>query len=489
MRHPGAARRLAPKASDLATIQPERQVTQLTETTLRDIAFAAGLLAMLPFTIGRPHVGALLWCWTAMLVPNAFVYGFAAPIRFNMIAVLVTLTVWVLSKEPLRVPMNRMMVLLIILGIHGTLSAFYEIGPEGLAWEQWERFIKVIAFAVVVGALFNSQHRIEALIYAIVLSVGFHGVEEGLKFIMTGGGHRIVGPGTSILSDNNHFALGMLCTLPLIFFLYQRASYRVLRIGLLGSAVIICFTVVGTFSRGGLIGLLAIALWGFFHSARKARYLAMAIPVAILLVSFAPDSWFDRVQTISEADKDSSFMGRVIAWKQSTLIALDHPILGGGFHAVQDFSVWTRYSQTRFHDLDFIPTDAPDPDSARAAHSIYFQVLGDLGFVGLILFGLIALNAWKNTIVVVSKAKGRPGLEWAQQLAQCIQYSFVAYFVAGAALSMAYFEFMYILFALSAAVRTIVDRETAEPAPESGPDAKAGDWASLRREARVRLTD
>ena len=456
---------------------------------MRDIAFTAGLLVMLPFTIGRPHIGALLWCWTAMLVPNAFVYGFAAPIRFNLIAVAVTLAVWVLSREPKRIPMNRMMVLLIIFAIHGTLSAYYEIGPEALAWEQWERFIKVVLFAIVVGALFNNQHRIEALIYAIILSVGFHGVEEGVKFIVTGGGHRITGPGTSILSDNNHFALATLCTLPLIFFLYQQTSYRALRIALLGSAGILCFTIVGTFSRGGLIGLLAIAVWAFFQSARKARYLALAIPVAILIVFFAPDSWFDRVQTISEAGKDTSFMGRVIAWKQSTLIALDNPILGGGFHAVQDFAVWTRYSQTRFQDLDFIPTDAPDPDSARAAHSIYFQVLGDLGFAGLFLFGLIALTAWKNTIVVVRKARGRAGLEWAGQLAQYIQYSFVAYFVSGAALSMAYFEFMYILFALSASMRTIVEREAAEPAPASGSDPEETGATPSPREARGRLTD
>jgi probable O-glycosylation ligase (exosortase A-associated) len=434
---------------------------------MRDIAFIVGLLVMLPFAIGRPHIGALLWCWTAMLVPNAYVYGIAAPIRFNLIVVLITLIIWVLSKEPVRVPMNRTIVLLIIFGILGTISALFAIGTENIAWEHWERFSKIILFAVVVGALFNSRGRIEALIYAIILSVGFHGVEEGLKFIVTGGDHRIFGPGTSILADNNAFALAMLCTLPLVFFLYRQASYRALRFTLLGGAGVLFFTVVGTFSRGGLIGLLAIAFWAFLHSARKVRYLAMAIPLAILLVSFAPDRWTSRMDTISTADEDTSFMGRVIAWKQSTLIALDHPILGGGFHAVQDFTVWTQYRQMRFDELDFIPTDQPDPLSPHAAHSIYFQVLGDMGFVGLILFGLIGLTAWRNTIVVTRKAKGRADLEWAGQLAQYIQYSFVAYFVAGAALSMAYFELMYIQFAMIASLRMIVDRETSEPIPAS----------------------
>ena len=435
---------------------------------MRDLAFVLGLLAMLPFAIGRPHICALLWCWTAMLVPNSLVYGFAVSIHFNLIVVLLTLLFWVFSKEPVRVPMNRTMVILITFGIFGTISAAFAIGPEGDAWGEWGKFSKIIFFALVVGALFNTRTRIEALIYAAFLSIGFHGVEEGVKFLVTGGTRHIYGPELSIIYDNNHFALAILCLLPLVFFLYRQATLPALRLVLLGSACVLFFTVVGTFSRGGLLGLLAIAVWAFIHSPRKVRYLAFAIPVAITLIAAAPDGWSHRMDTISTADQDESFMGRVIAWKQSTLIALDHPIFGGGFRAVQDFTIWTQYRLTKFHNLDFIPTDQPDPIAPHAAHSIYFQVLGDLGFVGLALFGALCLTAWRNTVVVAKKAKARADLEWAAQLAQYAQYSLIAYFVSGAALSMAYFEFLYILFAIIASLRQFVDRETQVPAPALG---------------------
>ena len=98
---------------------------------MRDIAFVVGLLAMLPYAIGRPHVGALLWCWTAMLVPNTYVYGFATEIHFNLIVVLATLLIWILSKEPIRVPMNPTIVILLIFGFFGSISALFAIGPEG----------------------------------------------------------------------------------------------------------------------------------------------------------------------------------------------------------------------------------------------------------------------------------------------------------------------------------------------------------------------
>ncbi len=429
---------------------------------MRDIVFILGFLSMLPFAIGRPHVGVLLWCWTALLVPNYYVFGFASPIPYNLIVAVLTLLVWLFSRESVRVPLNPTIFFLVLFVFFATISTIFAIGDQSVAWGEWEKLAKIILFAIVVNSIMNTRARIEALAYAIVLSLGFHGIVEGLKFLGSGGGHNIVGPTNSILGDNNQFALAMLCTLPLVFYLYWQANYRILRIGVIGSAAILCFTVVGTFSRGGLIGLIAVGGWAFLNSRRKVRYLALAIPLVIMLVSFAPARWFDRMDTIETADQDASFMGRVIAWKQSTLIALDHPVLGGGFHAVQDYSVWKLYSY-KFEDLNFIPTNKPDPYRAHAAHSIYFQVLGDLGFVGLALFSLLGLAAWRNTVVVMKKAKGRKDLEWAGQLAQYIQYSLIAYFVSGAALSMGYFELMYVLFAVLASLRQIVDQAHDRP--------------------------
>src|SRR5947208_10492047 len=106
------------------------------------------------------------------------------------------------------------------------------------------------------------------------------------------------------------------------------------------------------------------------------------------------------MDTIMTADQDESFMGRVIAWKQSTLIALDHPWFGGGFFAVQDPVLWTQYRRV-FHRLDFIPTSEPAEQAVYAAHSIYFQVLGDLGFAGLIIFLSILITAWRNASAIM----------------------------------------------------------------------------------------
>jgi len=428
---------------------------------MRDIALFFGFFAMLAMgqAFRYPHVGVLLWCWTALVIPNFFSYGFAAVIPYNKIVAIITLLAWLISREPKKLPPNATLFLLAFFGIWGTISALTGISSTDDAMREWGNFIKVIVFAFVVAGLMTSKERIIALLYAAVLSLGFHGVVSGAKFLASGGASHIYGPGLSIIGDNNHFALAMIALIPIVFYLHNRSSHKLVKLALLGSMLLMLATIMGTFSRGGLLGIVAVGGLAFMRHPKKMRNTLILIPLVIGALAFAPDSWSDRMDTISEASQDNSFMGRVIAWKQSTLLALDHPVFGGGFHAIQDFAIWMNYAQ-EFHKLSFIPTDEPNPVRAFAAHSIYFQTLGDLGFVGLGIFLAILISSWRNASATIRAARDQPEWHWARDLAKALQYTLFAYVVSGAALNMAYFDFMYMIFAVLVALRHLVCNQT-----------------------------
>ena len=439
---------------------------------MRDIVLISGFLAML--LLGKifryPHIGALLWCWTALLIPNSFAYGFAGAIHYNKIVAIIALSSWLFSREPKRLPWNGTLVLFVLFGICGTVSAFTAISSSGDALREWQEFLKIVLFVFVVAGLMTSKDRIIALLYAAVLSLGFHGVLAGIKFVASRGGSHIYGPGSSIIGDNNHFALAVITILPVFFYLYRQATHRFLKWGLLGGVPFLVATVIGTSSRGGLIGLIALGCLAFIRSPKKIRNAIIVVPLVIAAVSFAPQRWAERMDTIKSAEEDRSFMGRVIAWKQSTLIALDNPLFGGGFYAVQDLSIWLKYAR-EFSKLDFIPTPEPNVRVAFAAHSIYFQTLGDLGFVGLGLFLAILFTSWRNASKVIRAVRDRPDWHWARDLARTLQYSIFAYVVAGAALNMAYFDFMYMVFGILIALRQLVNKSdvtVARPAIATG---------------------
>jgi len=84
----------------------------------------------------------------------------------------------------------------------------------------------------------------------------------------------------------------------------------------------------------------------------------------------------------------------------------------------------------------------------HAAHSIWFEVLGDLGFLGFALFLIILGTAFLKCRTIVRRTRNHPGLAWARDLAQMLQISLIIYITTGSALSLGYLEMYYILIAL-----------------------------------------
>jgi probable O-glycosylation ligase (exosortase A-associated) len=145
-------------------------------------------------------------------------------------------------------------------------------------------------------------------------------------------------------------------------------------------------------------------------------------------------------------------MGRINAWWMAYNLARDR-FLGGGFEVITP-ELFARY--------------APVPGEVRAAHSIYFQMLGEHGFVGLGLFLLLWLLVWRSASWTARQARGREDLRWAARLSNMIKVSLVGYFVGGAFLSLAYFDLPYNLLVLVVATQVWVRERVAAsitPAP------------------------
>jgi probable O-glycosylation ligase (exosortase A-associated) len=444
---------------------------------LRDLLMLSALVVMVPMIFFRPHTGIILWAWTAMLVPNTFLFGIGASVRYNLIFALATFFAWLISKEPKKIPLNSTNILLFIFLFWVCLATVFGVAPAKGRFDELFKFIKIVIFTIAINGLVTSRLRVHALLLGLALGMGYHGASEGAKFILSGGNHRVFGPASSIIGDNNHFALAMTFLLPILIYLYAYTAKPLTRLGLLAGGGLTFVSIIGTFSRGGLIGLSAVGLYGLARSKHKfLLFIALALGLGFV-VYFAPENWFNRMSTIQEADKDGSFMGRVIAWKISLLLALDHPILGGGITAITNDATWNYYA-ARFGLLDFIPTPGP-AEKPKAAHSVYFQLLADVGFVGLGIFLVILFRAWRSCSKLIKQTAGIPELEWINNLSRAFQVSLLAYAVSGAALNMAYFEMYYVLIVLISIQESMV-RQYQESQGTSGKPQPAQQRPPLR---------
>ena len=402
---------------------------------------------MLFFVMKRPFIGMAVWVWTAFIVPTYLVFGFASNIRFNYITVIATLLSWVICKNKPKIIIDGIAILVIIFFIHSTLSAVTAIYDSNELYLEWEKSLRAFILFIFLLLLVQKKEHLVLLSWGLILSVGFYGFVEGLKFIVTAGNHHIVGPGRTVIADNNQLAAAFNMTIPFAYFLYKKETQAVLKYAALSILITTIIAIFGTYSRGGAVGLFVLTLYALSKSQHKFKFAVLLTVALFSFLAFVPDKWMDRFSTVEKADQDKSFLGRVVAWKISTLIALDHPILGGGFHAVQTNDVWNHYGQA-FEKLDFLIDTPHALDMAyKSAHSIYFQVLGDQGFVGLFIYLFTVFIAFRKLNYVI-KLPLDDGLLWLKELARMLKLSLIAFLVCGALLSLAYFEYLYIVLAM-----------------------------------------
>ena len=422
---------------------------------MRDILLVLIFPVLLYFIFKRPYIGVSLWIWSAMFFPNGWVWGFASSFRYNLLIALATILSYVFQKNKIKTEASGLTVLILFFFIWTTISSIFTISNPDIVWFEWNIFFKIIIFYLLCILTIKTKHHINIFIWAITLSAAYFGAAEGLKYIVTAGGHTVAGIPGSRLGDRNELALAVNMTLPLIVFLLSQTNSKWLKIALIGAVAFNIVAIIGSFSRGGLLGLIVIGGYFFLQSKRKLIVSIFLIFSVVISSAFVSDEWTNRMDTINTMEEDASFLGRVAAWKQSVLMAVDHPVFGGGFKAGQNPAVWYLY-EDNFHQLNFIiDTGDYKVDHPKAAHSIYFQVLGDQGFVGLFIFLGILLLSYRKLSWVIKNTTD----EWFIGLARMIKVSIVAYAAGGAALSLPYFDLSFALFAITHVLCEIINRE------------------------------
>lgn len=412
---------------------------------MRDIAVTLIIFASIPFILRSPYIGVLMWTWIGFMNPHRLCWGFAFDMQFALFVALATMLGMLMSREPKKVPWTRESVILVIFIAWMGITTIFAVYGE-LALEHFWKVVKIQMMIFVTLMLMQSKERINLLIWVIALSIGFYGVKGGIFTILNGGAFHVRGPAGSFIAGDNEMGLALVMTIPLLRYLQVISTSFWIRHALTVTMGLSALAAVGSQSRGALLGIVSMGTFFWLKSRNKLFTLLLAGVAAVLVLSVMPQQYWDRIATIKTYQQDASAVGRINAWHMAFNLASNRP-LGGGFDAFRD-AMFRRY--------------APDPTDVHDAHSIYFEVLGEHGFVGLALFLTLGLMTWGTASWVIRRARGDPTTRWAADLCAMVQVSLVGYAVAGAFLGLAYFDYYYTLVAVIVLCKVVLVAQQSE---------------------------
>lgn len=386
----------------------------------------------------RPWIGVLVWTWLSLMNPHRYAWGFAYDAPLAAMSAASTLLGllgtrdrhWPLDNTPTR------WFSLFMAWI--TISWLAGLSPEA-DYEQWNKIMKIDLMILVAIALIASKQQILGLTWVAAGSLALLGVKGGAFTVMTGGSYRVWGPPGSFIDGNNEFALALAITIPLMRFLQMQLQSKWGRHAMTLAMVLCAAAALGSHSRGGLLAVSSMGLLMWWRGKNRVAGGIVIVLIAFALVAFMPDEWGNRMQTIETYQEDRSAMGRIAAWSLAWNLSLHH-LFGVGFNAARPelFQAYSAYG------LEY---------GTPVAHSIYFQVLGHHGLIGLAIF----LAMWMVTYRWAGRLRAEGALQgetrWVSDLGAMCQVSLVGYAVGGAFLSLAYFDLPYIVLVLVVAAR------------------------------------
>jgi putative inorganic carbon (HCO3(-)) transporter len=437
---------------------------------LRDLLVTTIVFGSLPVCFARPWVGIVMWYWIAYMNPHRLSWGFAYSFPFAQLIAIATLAGLLFTRDRRPLPWTREIWLLVILWGLFTLSTIFALYPTE-ALDMWQKISKIILFTLLTVILCQERKRLRVLMLTIALSLGFYAVKGGVFTLTTGGVHRVQYPDATSMGGNTGLGLALDMALAMFFFLAREETNRWLRRLLQVMGVFAVPSILFSYSRGAVLAFGAVLLAMGLRSRHKTLVVVGALATVAFVWYFAPQQWFERMETIERYEEDRSAQMRLESWYVFYRVGLDRPLLGAGFWGPAQDQIFYRY--------------VPDAIRAQNAHNSFLNVLGEHGVIALGVYVALIVSCLLTLQRLQRPRHGVAPPGWVASYAAAIQVAIVGYVAAGMFLSAAYLEFFYNLVGLTVVLKVLARRES-ESAARPPAAAAAGSRTPRVRHSGVR---
>ena len=410
------------------------------------------------FALQSPLYAACLYLWIAYFRPESWAWSdIFITLNLSYLAGVFLVLRAFMGGVRVRIDgRSALMLGFLVLSLISALMGF----DSAYSIANWWDFAKVILVSVLLANIIRSPGDLRIVLIVISVSLGFEAVKQGWAQLVLNPGARNDNS-VPFLGDNNLVAVGMAMLVPVIAALAETSSGWWKR-GWQFANVGVVYRALSTYSRGGFLSMSAVSAIWFWRSPHKLRTLAAVVIAAALILPVMPQQFWDRMSTITSAgdERDTSQLSRLHFWQVAAAMANDRPLFGVGHKGYE-----RAYNDYDFSDGQYLAN--------RAVHSVWFGVLAELGYPGLLLFILIVFGALRSCRRVRKAAQRGEITGPLGAYAVAFETALVAFMVGGSFVSFQYNEMLWHYFALTIALERVavaeaavsrVPREEAQPA-------------------------
>jgi probable O-glycosylation ligase (exosortase A-associated) len=424
---------------------------------LSDLLYLFVIIVIFITGFQRPHIALMGVVWVDVFKPHNFSSSFLSSAPLSMICSLFFIMTFILNANKLNKSFEKKALFWVISFMCWiTITTLLSIIPE-LAWDKWDWAFKTLFISCFIPFVLNTKAKLDLFLGIWLASISFYFITAGVKTMFGGGGYGLylidTAKDKSGLVESSTLSMVSAFCLPIFIYLYRHAAYvnkiPFLKHIIIGVGISSILTIIGTQARTGLLSLGVFFGNAVLLSQNKIRNFFLIGLVIIIAIPFTPDSWTQRMSSIGNSKTESSAHGRVVVWRWTVDFANDNPIFGGGFLAY----VFNAGQLKMYSSSDEVVIDNP---YGKAFHNIIFEVLGEHGYVGLILYLLLIVTTWKNCQTVIkSSSLGK----WDYELGLALKISLYVYCVGGMFIGVAYQIWLPYLLMLSTSTLYISNKE------------------------------
>jgi hypothetical protein len=266
------------------------------------------------------------------------------------------------------------------------------------------------------------------------------------------------------MGDENDFCMVMNMAVPFGYFLLFSATGVVQKMKYLGFLGAVILAAMASLSRGGFMGLAAVAAYCWYRSPKKLNALIVVVVAVLFMLVLAPQNYWEEISS-STSDETLGEQGtggaRLYTWGVGMKMFLSNPIIGIG----QSNFPWTfeiYEDGEKFNERSF---------GGRQAHSAWVTLISELGLAGIIIIGPMLFQCyrdlkWIRTRFAPAESRHKHGQtvqageDVRVYLARAMEGSLIGFIVSGVFISILWYPALWIMLAFVVALRNISETQS-----------------------------